>query len=63
MRIRFDEQLEYLKTQMIQMGALIEGAIAKAVKALISGDRELARMAVAADEEIDQKERRSKACV
>jgi phosphate transport system protein len=57
MRNKFDEQLELLKTHMIQMGALCEGAIANATKALIDGDIEQARSAIAADEEIDQKER------
>jgi phosphate transport system protein len=57
MRNRFDEQLELLKTQMIQMGAMCEGAIANATKALIDGDIELAKKAIAADEDIDQKER------
>lgn len=57
MRNRFDEQLELLKTHMIQMGALCEGAIANAVKALTEGSTELAKKAIAADEEIDQKEK------
>lgn len=57
MRNRFDEQLELLKKQMIQMGALCEGSIANATKALIDGNIELAKKAIAADEEIDQKER------
>ena len=42
---------------MIQMGALCEGSIANATKALIDGNIELAKKAIAADEEIDQKER------
>ena len=57
MRNKFDEQLEFLKTQLIQMGALCEEAIANATKALIEGDLELAKKAVAADGVIDQKER------
>lgn len=57
MRNKFDEQLELLKKQMIQMGALCEGAIANATKALIDGDIELAKKAIAADGNIDQKEK------
>lgn len=57
MRNRFDQQLEQLKNQLIQMGAMIESAIANAVKALIDGDVELAKQAVAADQDIDQKEK------
>lgn len=57
MRSKFDAQLEFLNTQLIQMGALCEAAIANATKALLEGDRELAQKTVEADEEIDQKER------
>lgn len=57
MRNKFDEQLGLLKTQLIQMGALCEEAIANATKALIDGDLALAKKAVEADAEIDQKER------
>jgi len=57
MRSKFDEQLDLLKTQMIQMGALCEDAIANATKALINGDMELAKKVIKADEEIDHKER------
>lgn len=57
MRSRFDEQLKLLKTQMIQMGALCETAISNATKALTDGDMELAKRAIAADEDIDQKEK------
>ena len=57
MRSRLDEQLEELKTQIIQMGSLCETAISNATNALINGDTELAKRAIAADTEIDQKER------
>lgn len=57
MRSKFDAQLALLNTQLIQMGALCEAAIANATKALLEGDRELAQKTVEADEEIDQKER------
>ncbi|MFU0832530.1 MAG: Phosphate-specific transport system accessory protein PhoU [Oscillospiraceae bacterium] len=57
MRNKFDEQLDFLKTQMIQMGALCEDAIANATKALINGDIELAKKAIASDEDINHKER------
>jgi phosphate transport system protein len=57
MRSRFDEQLEQLNISLIEMGALCEGAIANAAKALLDGDLALARRAIAAEKEIDQKER------
>jgi len=54
---KFDEQLDLLKTQMIQMGALCEEAIASATKALINGDIELAKKVITTDEDIDHKEK------
>ena len=57
MRTKFDEQLDLLKTQMIQMGALCEEAIASATKALINGDMELAKKVITKDEDIDHKEK------
>ena len=57
MRNKFDEQLDLLKTQMIQMGALCEEAIASATKALIKGDIELAKKVITTDEDIDHKEK------
>ena len=42
MRNRFDEQLFELNKEIIEMGAMCEDAIAKAVKALNIGDVELA---------------------
>ncbi|MFU0827294.1 MAG: phosphate signaling complex protein PhoU [Lachnoclostridium sp.] len=57
MRNKFDEQLDHLKTQVIQMGALCEEAIASATKALINGDIELAKKVITTDEDIDHKEK------
>ncbi len=57
MRSKFDEQLAHLKTQMIEMGALCEGAITNATQAMVYGDVELAKKAIKSDDIIDQKER------
>lgn len=57
MRNRFDEQLEQLHVEMIQMGALCEDAISAAAEALLKGDHALAETAQEAEREIDQKER------
>jgi len=54
---RFDQQLEDLNTQLIEMGMLIESAIAKCIKALLDKDVELAKEAIDFDEEINQKEK------
>ena len=57
MRIRFDEQLARLNTELIQMGALCEQAISQAAKALEEGDRALAEQVRPLESEIDQMER------
>ena len=57
MRSRFEEQLELLNTQLIEMGALIEAAIQSAAQALIGQDVAQARKAKEFDAEIDEKER------
>ena len=47
MRIRFDEQLEQLNEEMINMGNMIEASIGDAVKALMKQDEELAKKTMA----------------
>jgi len=56
MRNKFEEQLSLLNRLLIEMGNCIEHAISISVKALIEQDVELARQAVAYDDEIDDKE-------
>ncbi|MGI6530053.1 MAG: phosphate signaling complex protein PhoU [Clostridia bacterium] len=57
MRSRFDEQLDALNKELVEMGALIEKAIDIAVKALLEQNEELAKFAVLFDNEVDQKEK------
>jgi phosphate transport system protein len=57
MRSRFDNQLEQLNTELIRMGALVEASISSAVKALIQQDKDKAKEAILADQEVDQKEK------
>lgn len=57
MRGRFDSQLETLNVMLIEMGMLIETAIATSIEALKMQDVSLAKEAIAADIEIDQKEK------
>lgn len=57
MRNRFDEQLEQLNNHLLEMGALIERSIENATQAMVNQDVEKAKVAIAADEEINQKER------
>ena len=57
MRNRFDEQLYELNREIIEMGAMCEEAIASAVKALTTGDMELAGRVKTNSSAIDQMER------
>jgi len=57
MRSNFDKQLAALNDMLIEMGGLIETAIAMAIKALEKQDIELAKKAIAFDDEIDQMEK------
>ena len=57
MRKRFDEQLVSLNNSLIEMGALIENAIALASKALIAQDAGLAKKAIDSDTAINEKEK------
>lgn len=57
MRNRFDQELEILNTNLIEMAALIENAITNANKALVAHDVELAQIVVDFDTEINEKEK------
>lgn len=57
MRAKFDEQLHLLNEELIQMGGLVESAIANAVKALEQQSPESAKKAIAYDADVDRKER------
>ena len=57
MRRRFENQLEQLNDTLIEMGIIVEQAIAEANNALIGQDVELAQKIIAADEDIDNKEK------
>jgi len=57
MRSTFNKQLETLNTMLTEMGALIEASIETSVEALKMQDISLAKKAIAADVDIDQKER------
>ena len=57
MRSKFDMQLELLNNSLISMGAMCENAIACAVKAMVSSERELAKKATLVERDIDHKEK------
>ena len=58
MRNRFEKQLAMLNDELIEMGSMIEQAIEKTIRALVNQDIDLAREAIAADEEIDSQEKK-----
>ena len=58
MRNRFDNQLEKLNNELLEMGSMIEQAIEKAISALVNNDVELAKTVIEGDEDIDHQERR-----
>ena len=57
MRNSFDMQLRKLNNELIEMGSLIETAIARAYKGLINQNIEIGKENVEFDREIDQKEK------
>lgn len=57
MRSRFDEQLDLLNKELLEMGGLIEHAIESASQALINQDVDAANKAIEFDQEVDQKEK------
>lgn len=57
MRSKFDEQLNNLNEEMIQMGVMIEENIQKAIDALVKSDTEMAREIMENDPVIDKKQR------
>jgi phosphate transport system protein len=57
MRNKFEEQLELLNVELIEMGSMCEQTISNAIKALINNDIELAKQVMEKDSEIDNKER------
>ena len=57
MKNRFDEQVDILNTQMIEMGTMIETTIEGACEALQTADLPKARSIMEADSQVDRKER------
>ena len=57
MRKRFDEQLNQLNQEMLQMGMMVEDSIQKAIEALLKQDVELAQSVMESDAQVDQKQK------
>lgn len=58
MRDNYEKQLKKLNNEMIEMGTLIEKTIETAITAFTTQDVDLAKQAIAADDEIDQQEKK-----
>ncbi|WP_343208011.1 phosphate signaling complex protein PhoU [Anaerolentibacter hominis] len=58
MRSRFDEELDQLNRELLEMAALCENAISRTTKALLEGNVSLTDDVLELDEEIDHKERK-----
>ena len=50
---QFDAELEAIRTQMLQMGGLVESQIQRAVEALVTGNKELMEQVVADDHRVN----------
>ena len=58
MRSKFDEQLNQLNKEMMNMGVMIDESIQKAIKALMKQDVDLATEIMTADEEVDRQQKK-----
>lgn len=58
MRNEFESQLASLQDELIEMGSMIEKAIERAIRALVTKDVELAKGAIEADVAIDEQEKK-----
>ena len=58
MRAKFDEQLKILNQEMMFMGSMIEDSIQKAIDALMSQDKELARKIMESDSDVDHEQKK-----
>ncbi len=52
----FNKELEHIRNNVLTMGGLVESQIEQAVKALASGDMELAELVIKQDNQIDELE-------
>lgn len=57
MRNQFEKQLDQLNNELIEMGSLIEQAIAMAINALVNKNVEKAQQAIEFDDEINKQEK------
>lgn len=53
---RFNEELEEIRSMLMEMGGLVESQVSKAVKAIVNSDADLANEVIGVEQDIDQKE-------
>lgn len=52
----FDEELETIKNQILQMGGIVEKQILDSVNSIVNVDKELAQKVILIEEDVDQRE-------
>lgn len=57
MRSFFDQELDILNNELIEMGSLVESLIEDAIKSLMIKDRQLAKRVISRDNEVDDMEK------
>lgn len=53
---QFNEELEEIRTALMEMGGMVESQVSKAVRAIVNSDADLANEVIAGEQEIDEKE-------
>lgn len=53
---RFNEELEEIRSLLMEMGGLVESQVSKAIKAVVDSDVDLANEVISVEQDIDQKE-------
>jgi phosphate transport system protein len=56
MQRHFDKDIDELKHLLLRMGAMVEDAMARSIRALLERDTALANEVIARDDEIDRME-------
>lgn len=53
---RFNEELEEIRSLLMEMGGLVESQVSKSIKAIVDSNIDLANEVIAVEQDIDQKE-------
>lgn len=53
---KFNEELEEIRTALMEMGGMVESQVSKSVRAIVNSDADLANEVIAFEQEVDEKE-------